>query len=154
MARPMFYEDRCVLQFLVTASGEVNDEGVQRQEMDSRILDCLPGSLAESLPAIFTCKIVQPVSIRYCKYDASMQNAAGALSLCALHPGLLPSQNDGGTTGAGKCVRVSCWVMGTCLSSPLPTKEAKEFGQLVSEGGPKETVLQLNELFKSSAVNR
>lgn len=82
-----------------------------------------------------------------------MQNMAGALSPCAPRPGLLPwgaLAEWWGTTGTGKCVRVSCLVMGTSLSSPLPAEETKGFGHSVSEAGPKETVLSLSMNFKNS----
>lgn len=149
-AKQTFSEDRCVLLFLVTASREANGEGVRRQVMDSRTLHCLPASSAESLPAVFTCRAVQLFWVWCCKYDAQMQNAAGALSLCALHPGLLPWGSLAewwGTAGVGKREGVFSLVMGTCLSSPLCTTGVKGFGHSTSEDRPKETVLSLSMNF-------
>lgn len=52
-----------------------------------------------------------------------------------------------------KPVGVSWQITGTCLSSPLPTKEMKGFGHLVSEEGPKEISVTLNELLMCSVAN-
>lgn len=87
--RPTFSEDWCVLQFLVTAGGEANDEGVQRWEMNSRIPDYLPGSPAETLPAIlYNAKYFVPAKFSQSEYDTvnMMQRCRTWQVLCLCVP--------------------------------------------------------------------
>lgn len=104
---------------------------------------------AESLLAVFPCKTVQAVYI----VNVMQRHRTGqVLCLWVLFSlGLFPGmhlQDNGGPLGWESMLGVCCLVMGTCLPSPLPTKERKRFfWHLMGEGAPKETGLSLSMNF-------
>lgn len=125
-ARPTFSEDQRILQ--------VWSQGVEELMMKS-CESWIPeyqvaylGCPAESLLAVFPCKTVQAVYV----VNVMQRHRTGqVLCLWVLFSlGLFPGmhlQDNGGPLGWESVLGVPCLVMGTCLSSPLPTKERKGF---------------------------